>query len=58
MVNIIRESSGQRPQPTTGTFSTTHIRIPASYQSGITLVMPSDAAAADELLHAEELPLL
>ncbi|XP_057318012.1 uncharacterized protein LOC130663009 [Microplitis mediator] len=58
VVNIIRESSGQRPQPTTGTFSATHIRIPASYQSGITLVMRSDAAAADELLHAEELPLL
>ncbi|CAD6205024.1 GSCOCG00003105001-RA-CDS [Cotesia congregata] len=58
VVNIIRESLGQRPQPTTGTFSATHIRIPASYQSGITLVMRSDAAAAEELLQAEELPLL
>lgn len=57
-MNIIRESLGQRPQPTTGTFSATHIRIPASYQSGITLVMRSDAAAAEELLQAEELPLL
>lgn len=48
----------QRQQPNVTTIGTTHIRIPASYQAGITLVMCADSAAATELLHAEQLPLL
>lgn len=55
---MVRESMAQKRAPNTGTVNATHIRIPASYQAGITLVMRSDAAAADELLQAEQLPLL
>ncbi|XP_012227594.1 uncharacterized protein [Linepithema humile] len=54
VVNMVREEMSQRQQST----GTTHIRIPASYQAGITLVMCADSAAATELLHAEQLPLL
>lgn len=55
---MIRESMSQRKQPNSTTTGATHIRIPASYQAGITLVMCADSAAATELLHAEQLPLL
>lgn len=55
---MIREAMNQRQQPNVTTIGTTHIRIPASYQAGITLVMCADSAAATELLHAEQLPLL
>lgn len=58
VVNMIREAKNQREQPNITTIGTTHIRIPASYQAGITLVMCADSAAATELLHAEQLPLL
>ncbi|KAK2583152.1 hypothetical protein KPH14_009176 [Odynerus spinipes] len=58
VVNMIREAMNQRQQPNITTIGTTHIRIPASYQAGITLVMCADSAAATELLHAEQLPLL
>ncbi|XP_035739752.1 uncharacterized protein LOC118449378 [Vespa mandarinia] len=58
VVNMIREAMNQRQQPNVTTIGTTHIRIPASYQAGITLVMCADSAAATELLHAEQLPLL
>ncbi|XP_011168070.1 uncharacterized protein LOC105201663 isoform X2 [Solenopsis invicta] len=58
VVNMIRESMSQRKQPNSTTTGATHIRIPASYQAGITLVMCADSAAATELLHAEQLPLL
>lgn len=58
VVNMIREAMNQRQQPNVTTTGTTHIRIPASYQAGITLVMCADSAAATELLHAEQLPLL
>ncbi|XP_011869136.1 PREDICTED: uncharacterized protein LOC105562705 isoform X2 [Vollenhovia emeryi] len=57
VVNMVRESMSQR-QPNGTTTGATHIRIPASYQAGITLVMCADSAAATELLHAEQLPLL
>lgn len=54
---MVREAMTQKRQLnlTTGV---THIRIPASYQAGITLVMCADSAAASELLHTEQLPLL
>lgn len=58
VVNMVREAMSQRQQPNTANTITTHIRIPASYQAGITLVMCADSAAATELLHAEQLPLL
>ncbi|XP_024883019.1 uncharacterized protein LOC112461844 isoform X2 [Temnothorax curvispinosus] len=58
VVNMVRESMSQRQQPNSTTIGATHIRIPASYQAGITLVMCADSAAATELLHAEQLPLL
>lgn len=58
VVNMVREAMSQRQQPNNTTTATTHIRIPASYQAGITLVMCADSAAAAELLHAEQLPLL
>ncbi|KAL0123717.1 hypothetical protein PUN28_005904 [Cardiocondyla obscurior] len=58
VVNMVRESMSQRQQPNSTTTGATHIRIPASYQAGITLVMCADSAAATELLHAEQLPLL
>ncbi|XP_015179104.1 PREDICTED: uncharacterized protein LOC107067792 isoform X2 [Polistes dominula] len=58
VVNMIREAMNQRQQPNVTTIGTTHIRIPASYQAGITLVMCADSADATELLHAEQLPLL
>ncbi|XP_071862287.1 uncharacterized protein [Bombus fervidus] len=56
VVNMIRDT--QRRQLKNQTTSVTHIRIPASYQAGITLVMCADSAAASELLHTEQLPLL
>lgn len=55
---MVREEMSQRQQPNSTTTGATHIRIPASYQAGITLVMCADSAAATELLHAEQLPLL
>jgi len=55
---MVRESMSRRQQPNNTTTGMTHIRIPASYQAGITLVMCADSAAATELLHAEQLPLL
>lgn len=58
VVNMVRESMSRRQQPNNTTTGMTHIRIPASYQAGITLVMCADSAAATELLHAEQLPLL
>ncbi|XP_034936158.1 uncharacterized protein [Chelonus insularis] len=58
VVNMIRESSEHNRQPVKGSVNATHIRIPASYQAGITLVMRSDVPAAEELLNAEQLPLL
>lgn len=58
VVNMVRGAMSQRQQPNSTTTGTTHIRIPASYQAGITLVMCADSAAAAELLHAEQLPLL
>ncbi|XP_015603697.1 uncharacterized protein LOC107271793 [Cephus cinctus] len=58
VVNMIRETMGQRQQGQIVCNGTSHIRIPASYRAGITLVMSADTAAADELLHADELPLL
>ncbi|CAK9805745.1 hypothetical protein ANTQUA_LOCUS4547 [Anthophora quadrimaculata] len=58
VVNMVREAMTQRRQLNNVTTGATHIRIPASYQAGITLVMCADSAAASELLHAEQLPLL
>ncbi|XP_076178252.1 uncharacterized protein LOC143152243 [Ptiloglossa arizonensis] len=58
VVNMVREAMTQRRQLSNASTGTTHIRIPASYQAGITLVMCADSAAASELLHAEQLPLL
>ncbi|KAG7201920.1 hypothetical protein KM043_004630 [Ampulex compressa] len=58
VVNMVREAMSQKQQGNTTSTGTTHIRIPASYQAGITLVMCTDSAAAPELLHAEQLPLL
>lgn len=58
VVNMVREARRQRQQSNSTATGTTHIRIPASYQAGITLVMCADSAAATELLHAEQLPLL
>ncbi|EFN81319.1 uncharacterized protein LOC105186072 [Harpegnathos saltator] len=58
VVNMVRGAMSERQQPNSTTTGTTHIRIPASYQAGITLVMCADSAAATELLHAEQLPLL
>ncbi|XP_014478651.1 PREDICTED: uncharacterized protein LOC106746509 isoform X2 [Dinoponera quadriceps] len=58
VVNMVRGAMSQRQQPNSTTTGATHIRIPASYQAGITLVMCADSAAATELLHAEQLPLL
>ncbi|XP_011348188.1 uncharacterized protein LOC105285590 isoform X2 [Ooceraea biroi] len=58
VVNMVREAMSQRQQPNGTTAGATHVRIPASYQAGITLVMCADSAAATELLHAEQLPLL
>lgn len=48
----------QRRQLNNATTGTTHVRIPASYRAGITLVMCANSAAASELLLAEQLPLL
>lgn len=53
---MIRDT--QKHQLKNRTTSVTHIRIPASYQAGITLVMCANSAAASELLHTEQLPLL
>ncbi|XP_076659142.1 uncharacterized protein LOC143362663 [Halictus rubicundus] len=58
VVNMVREAMTQTRQLSNANTGTTHIRIPASYQAGITLVMCADSAAASELLHAEQLPLL
>ena len=58
VVNMVREAMSQRRQANSVTNGATHIRIPASYQAGITLVMCADSAAASELLNAEQLPLL
>ncbi|XP_015435353.1 PREDICTED: uncharacterized protein LOC107190952 isoform X2 [Dufourea novaeangliae] len=58
VVNMVREAMTQKGQLNNASTGTTHIRIPASYQAGITLVMCADSAAASELLHAEQLPLL
>ncbi|XP_046618743.1 uncharacterized protein LOC124304479 isoform X1 [Neodiprion virginianus] len=58
IVNLVRETMGQRRQSSGITTSITHIRIPASYRAGITLVMRSDAAGAAELLQTEQLPVL
>uniref|UniRef100_A0A0C9R8N7 GyrB_0 protein n=1 Tax=Fopius arisanus TaxID=64838 RepID=A0A0C9R8N7_9HYME len=58
VVNMIRESMDQKRPPRFRTADPTHIRIPASYSAGITLVMRSEAPAAEELLNAEQLPLL
>jgi len=55
---MVREAMNQKQQPNGMSTGTTHISIPASYQAGITLVMCADSAAATELLHAEQLPLL
>ncbi|XP_063990861.1 uncharacterized protein LOC135169628 [Diachasmimorpha longicaudata] len=57
VVNTIRESVDPR-RPSGRVTGPTHIRIPASYTAGITLVMRSESPAADELLNAEQLPLL
>lgn len=58
VVNMIREAMTQRRQLNNLSTGVTHIRIPASYQAGITLVMCADSSAASELLHTEQLPLL
>ena len=58
VVNMVREAMTQKRQLNNLTTGVTHIRIPASYQAGITLVMCADSAAASELLHTEQLPLL
>ncbi|CAL7946542.1 unnamed protein product [Xylocopa violacea] len=57
VVNMVREAMSQRRQLNL-TAGVTHIRIPASYRAGITLVMCANSAAASELLHAEQLPIL
>ncbi|XP_043256611.1 uncharacterized protein LOC122399752 [Colletes gigas] len=57
VVNMIRDAMTEGRQLSANA-GRTHIRIPASYQAGITLVMCADSAAASELLHAEQLPLL
>ena len=48
---------GERNQSAVTT-GASHIRIPASYEAGITLILRSDSEAADELSLAEQLPLL
>lgn len=48
---------GERNQSAVTT-GASHVRIPASYQAGITLVIRSDSEAADELSLSEQLPLL
>lgn len=53
VVNMIRETMGER-----NCTSASHVRIPASYQAGITLVVHSDSEVAKELANAEQLPLL
>ncbi|XP_046746231.1 uncharacterized protein LOC124411243 isoform X2 [Diprion similis] len=58
IVNLVRETMGQRRQSSGITTSITHVRIPASYRAGITLVMRSDATEAAELLRTEQLPVL
>ncbi|XP_012277600.1 uncharacterized protein LOC105698161 isoform X2 [Orussus abietinus] len=58
VVNMVRETMWMRQQPAVSMSYTTHIRIPASYEAGITLVMSSEAPAATELMLAEQLPLL
>lgn len=55
---MIREANDQRRLPESRVTGPSHIRIPASYKSGITLVMKSDSSAVDELLQTDELPLL
>lgn len=57
-MNLVRETMGERRQSSGITTSVTHVRIPASYRAGITLVMRSDAAGTSELLRTEQLPLL
>ncbi|XP_033212345.1 uncharacterized protein LOC117169944 [Belonocnema kinseyi] len=57
VVNMIRETMGERNQSAVTT-GASHVRIPASYQAGITLVIRSDSEAADELSLSEQLPLL
>lgn len=58
VVHMVRESMAEKRPTGAGIVSATHIRIPAAYQSGITLVMRTDAAAIDELINAQQLPLL
>ncbi|XP_076668640.1 uncharacterized protein LOC143369086 [Andrena cerasifolii] len=58
VVSMVREAMIPTQQLNNAMASITHIRIPASYEAGITLVMCADSAAASELLHAEQLPLL
>ncbi|XP_043281389.1 uncharacterized protein [Venturia canescens] len=58
VVNMIRETMSERKRPANSTIGASHLRIPASFQAGITLVMRTDAPAAEELLHTEQLPLL
>ncbi|XP_066587808.1 uncharacterized protein [Prorops nasuta] len=58
VVNMIREAKSHRQQSTNTSIGSTHIRIPASYKTGIILVLRADSPAALELLHSEQLPLL
>lgn len=55
VANLIRESRRElRP----GFANTTHIKIPAAYSAGITLVMRKDAPLCPLLMYYPELPLL
>ena len=54
VVNVIRESTNTTIR---GRVITQHITIPASYSSGITLVIPRDSPGYEELLTAPELPI-
>lgn len=56
VVNVLRESFA--PQiPGCKHVCTQHVRIPASYRSGITLFVRRDSRAFQELISAPELPL-
>lgn len=55
VANMIRQS---RKEPRLGFTSTSHIKIPAAYLSGITLAMPKDAPLYPILMFCPELPLL
>lgn len=55
VVNIIREEKWNR-QGLNRTL-TSHISIPASYSSGITLIMSRENPAFDQLVNAPELPI-